>query len=77
MGGRAKARQQDAERDFILAWHIEALHREKKLKRIFEYLSKAKPKKPKSPEEILAVMRELQARGAGFEIREVEAAHGD
>ena len=63
-----------AERKFDLAlfqaWHGEAFSREKRLKPLSKYRTQSGPAK-QSPEQMLAILKELKARGAKMDIRRV------
>lgn len=69
MEGAALRDERSIERDCALAWQIEAMAREKSLKGLKHYLKKLKPRKPQTTDDILAVFREHQARGAKMDIR--------
>lgn len=69
MEGIALGQENAIERDCALAWQIESMAREKRLKDLKHYLKQLKPRKPQTQEEILAVFREYQARGAKMDIR--------
>ena len=71
MEGRARAANRDVEAAVAQAWHGEAFAREKRLKPLSKYLGGLKPQKPQGPAEMLAIFRDLQARGAGIEIAKV------
>lgn len=70
--GKAKAREQDAERDLSLAWHTGAFVGAAyvgKLKRLSEYQGK-KPLKQK-PSDMIAVLKMLKDNGAPMTIRQI------
>lgn len=68
MEGRARAAQTRYDQALSQAWHTEAFAREKRLKPLGKYLSASKPKNPQDSAEMLAALRELQARGAPMTI---------
>lgn len=53
------------------AFQAERFARTKKLKPLGKYLAELRPKRPQTPEEMLAVMRDLHARGAPMTFRKV------
>jgi hypothetical protein len=55
------------------AWHTEAFAREKRLKPLAKYLSASQPRSAQGSAEMLATLREIQARGAVMNIRKVES----
>lgn len=69
MEGAALAAERRADLALFQAWHGEAFAREKRLKSLSKYTVR-KPQK-QGPEELLAAMREFQARGAKMTIRRV------
>jgi hypothetical protein len=67
MAGRQSAR----ENEMALLWHGENLHRSERLKPIKAWLGQFKPKRQQAPSEMLAVLRELQAKGAKMKIEAI------
>lgn len=70
--GKAKVREQEAERDLSLAWHTGAFVGAAyagKLKRLSEYQGKKPPKQ--SPRDMLAVLKGLRENGAPMNIRQI------
>ena len=69
MEGRARAAKRNFELALSQAWHTEAFAREKRLKKLAEYLEG--PPKARTADEILDAFLMFQALGAPMTIREV------
>lgn len=54
------------------AWQAERMSREKRLKPVAKYVGELRPPKRQTPGEILANLREMNARGSPMTIRKVE-----
>jgi len=72
MEGRALAAKSRYDLALFAAWHGEAFAREKRLKPLGKYMASGQPKRQQGASEMLAAMRELNARGAPMTIRKVE-----
>lgn len=71
MEGIAERDRRAGERAVVGAWWNERLAREQRLKGLRHYLDELKPRKPQTGDEILAVFREYQARGAPIKISRI------
>lgn len=69
MEGAARRARREQELAILQAWHGEAFARTKRLKGLSDYLGEKK--KAQTPEEMLAVFRSFQSRGAPMNIRQV------
>ena len=72
MEAKARAAKRENENAIAVAWHIAAFTGAAmggKLKKLDHYI--AKPKKAQTAEEMLAVFRQFQSRGAPMTIRHV------
>jgi hypothetical protein len=72
MEGRARAAKQEYELSVSQAWHGEVFARQKKLKKLSEYLPRDEQAEPVSPEVVLDAMLTLQAAGVPMKIVKVE-----
>jgi hypothetical protein len=78
MEGIAERERRAMERIVAQAWWNENLNGAgAKLKPLKHYLDQLKPKKPQTAEDILAVFREHQARGAPISITTHRPAEGE
>jgi hypothetical protein len=72
MEARARAAKREHENAVSLAWHTAAFTgaaMNGKLKKLDHYI--VRPKRVQTPEEMLAVFRQFQSRGANMTIRQV------
>lgn len=67
--GAARAAKKNHEAMLFQAWHTEAFARTKKLPKLTDILGEKR--KAQTPEEMLDVFRQFQARGAGMTIRQL------
>ena len=73
MRGKAWAREQ-AERSAIAAsWYVEAFRRQKRLPDLAVLLTPPDEIAEQTPDDILAVLKQMQAAGASMTIKEVTA----
>lgn len=70
MEGRARAANRRLEEHLYGAWHSEAFQREKRLKPLSKYLTPATSQR-QTPEDMLAMLREFQSRGAAMDIKKM------
>jgi len=74
MEGAALAAKRQSERDVSLAWHTAAFTaaaKAGKLKKLDHYLKQPRRRPAQTPSDMLAVMREFQARGAKMTFKQV------
>lgn len=72
MGGRAKAALRETEDRIAVAYMTAVFTRTERLRKLDFYLKKARPpRKARTPEEMLAVLRQFHAGGAPLSIREI------
>ena len=72
MEGRARAAKNRYEEGLSIAWHTAAFDREKRLKPLGKYLAANQPKKAQDGAEMIAALKELNARGAPMDIQRVD-----
>ena len=73
MDGACLAAKRKYESDIVMAWHIAAFSaaaQAGKLKKLDRYIS-GPPRRPQTPEEMLAVLREFKDRGAEMDFKQV------
>lgn len=63
MEGAARAAQRQVERDVALAWEVERMAREKRLRPLKHYLNDLKPRAPVSSHELVAAFESMKAGG--------------
>lgn len=71
MEGAARRQKREYELTVVGAWHAEAFARQKRLKKLGDYLGDKPKARRQTPEEMFAVIQQFKAGGAPMNIREV------
>lgn len=71
MRGRMQAHERANEAGYFQAWATERFAREKKLKPFQKYLADIRPRKPQTPDDVLAMFQSMQAAGVPMTIRKI------
>lgn len=61
MKARAKAEKKAFDLAITQAWHIEAFARQKQLNKLSSYIGSSEPRRPQTPEEMLAILQSFPA----------------